>query len=152
MQAAKRLGHGLFFDQMPVGFGFETMGRTITETDLVTFINSTWFTEEVFVNLHDRATHALPDRVVPGGMVYAFAEGLVAPSLQFTGLAFLGMSMDIHKPTVVGDTIHVKVEVIESRPASKGNRGLIRTRNSVLNQRGEEVLVYLPLRLVRASE
>jgi acyl dehydratase len=85
-------------------------------------------------------------------MVYAFAEGLVAPSLQFTGLAFLGMSMDIHKPTVVGDTIHVKVEVIESRPASKGNRGLIRTRNSVLNQRGEEVLVYLPLRLVRASE
>lgn len=152
MQPAKRPGHGLFFDQMPVGFGFETMGRTITETDLVTFVNSTWFTEEVFVNLHDRATHALPDRVVPGGMVYAFAEGLVAPSLQCTGLAFLGMSMDIHKPTVVGDTIHVRVEVIESRPASKGNRGLVRTRNSVLNQRGDEVLVYLPLRLVRASE
>lgn len=148
MTQERRLGQGLYFDELPVGHQMTTMGRTITETDLVTYINLTWFTEEIFVNTHDRAGHALPSRVVPGSLVYAFAEGLVAPSLQFTGLAFLATEIDIKRPTVVGDTIHVRVEVVESRPASTGHRGLIRTRNEVVNQRDEVVVVYTPLRLV----
>jgi acyl dehydratase len=143
------LGHGFYYDEMPVGFRFRTMGRTITETDLVTFINLIWFTEEVFVNTHDTGGRALAGRVVPGALVYAFAEGLLTPSMQFTGLAFLGAELDVKRPTVVGDTIHVAGEVIESRPASSGHRGLVRTRNEVLNQRGEVVLVYTPLRLVK---
>lgn len=151
MNNERRFGQGLFYDEMPVGHRIETMGRTITETDLVTYINLTWFTEEVFVNTHDRDGHALPSRVVPGSLVYAFAEGLVAPSLQFTGLAFLGAEIDIKRPTVVGDTIRVRVEVVESRPASSGHRGLVRTRNEVVNQRGETVIVYTPLRLVAAK-
>jgi acyl dehydratase len=151
MDSERRIGQGLYYDQMPIGTRFRSMGRTITETDLVSYINLTWFTEEVFVDQSHRPDHALPARVVPGGMIYAFAEGLVAPSLQFTGLAFLGMDLDVKRPTVVGDTIYVHVEVIESRPASSGNRGIVRARNEVVNQRGETVLVYTPLRLVRAS-
>ena len=41
--------------------------------------------------------------------------------------------------------------MIENRPASSGNRGLVRTRNEVVNQRDEVVLVYTPLRLVKGS-
>jgi acyl dehydratase len=148
---AVMLGHGFYYDRLPVGFRFRTMGRTITETDLVTYINLTWFTEEVFVNTHDTGGRALQGRVVPGSLVYAFAEGLLTPSMQFTGLAFLGATLDVKRPTVVGDTIHVEGEVIESRPASSGHRGLVRTRNEVVNQRGEVVLVYDPLRLVKGS-
>ena len=51
----------------------------------------------------------------------------------------------------VGDTIGVTVEVIEQRPTSKGDRGLITTRNEVVNQRGEVVLVYTPVRLTRGA-
>ncbi len=145
------LGRGLHYDELPIGFRLRTMGRTLTETDLVAYINLTWFTEEVFVDTHPKSQNALPARVVPGGLVYAFAEGLLTPSMQFTGLAFLGCEIDVKKPTVVGDTIHVEVEVIESRPTSSGNRGIVRTRNRVVNQRGETVLVYTPLRLVRGS-
>ena len=145
------LGHGFFYDELPVGFRFRTMGRTITETDLVTFVNLIWFTEEVFVNTTDTDGRALQGRVVPGALVFTFAEGLVMPSMQFTGLAFLGMELDIKRPTVVGDTIRVEGEVIERRPASTGQRGLVRTRNTVLNQHGEAVLVYTPLRLVKMS-
>jgi len=145
------LGHGYFYDQLPPGFRLRTMGRTITETDLVTFINLIWFTEEVFVNTHDTGGRALGGRVVPGALVYAFAEGLLTPSMQFTGLAFLNAEIDVRAPTVVGDTIHVRAEVIEARPASSGNRGLVRSRNEVVNQRGEVVMVYTPLRLVKGS-
>lgn len=151
MNGKPKLGMGYYYDETPAGTRFETMGRTLTETDLVTYVNLTWFTEGVFVNTDDRAKHALPARVVPGSLVFTFAEGLVAPSVQETGLAFLGTDIDIKRPTVVGDTIYVRVEVLESRPASSGNRGIVRTRNEVVNQRGEPVLVYTPLRLVAGT-
>ncbi|GAB2889639.1 MaoC family dehydratase [Paralcaligenes ginsengisoli] len=146
------LGQGYYYEQLPVGFRFRTMARTITETDLVTFINLIWFTEDVFVNTHSTAGRALQGRVVPGALLYSFAEGLVAPSVQFTGLAFLGMELDIKAPTVVGDTIHVEAEIIESRPASQGPRGLVRSRNAVVNQHGETILIYTPLRLVQSID
>jgi acyl dehydratase len=145
------IGRGFYFDEMPVGFRFRTMGRTITETDLVTFINLIWFTEGPFVNIHDTEGQALKGRIVPASLLYCFAEGLITPSMQFTGQAFLGLDLDVKAQTVVGDTIHVEAEVIESRPASKGNRGLVRTRNDVVNHRGQAVLSYTPLRLVSGS-
>jgi acyl dehydratase len=52
-------------------------------------------------------------------------------------------------PTVVGDTIHVECEVTEHRLASKGDRGLVRFANKVVNQRAEVVLEYNPLRLLK---
>ena len=146
------IGHGFFYDQLPVGYRFYTMGRTITETDLVTFINLIWFSEEGFVNVVPDKPHTTKGRFVPGALVYCFSEGLLLPSMQFTGQAFLGTELNHTGPTVVGDTIHVECEVIESRPASKGNRGLVRTRNQVINQRGEVVLTYTPLRLMAGSE
>ena len=40
----------------------------------------------------------------------------------------------------------------EIKPTSKGNRGLVRTFNKVVNQRGETVLTYNPLRLMAGKE
>lgn len=60
-----------------------------------------------------------------------------------------GSWMRSRRRTWVGDTIHVQCEVIERRTSSKAGRGLVRTRNSVVNQRGETVLIYEPLRLMR---
>lgn len=145
------IGCGFTYDDMPVGFRFRTMRRTITETDLVNFINLTWFTEDIFVNTHDTGDRALQGRVVPASLVYSFAEGLVMPSMQFTGIAFLGMELDVKKPTIVGDTIYARCEVIERRPASRGERGMVRTRNEIVNQRAEVVIAYTPLRIIKAA-
>ncbi|TDF80755.1 MaoC family dehydratase N-terminal domain-containing protein [Pseudomonas sp. H9] len=141
----------IFWDDLLLGTRFCTARRTVTETDLVNFANLTWLTEELFSNAEpsDRARMAISARVVPGGLVYTFAEGLVAPSFRAAGLAFLGAELQMHGPTLVGDTLQVECEVIESRPTSKADRGLVRTRNAVVNQRGESVLVYTPLRLMR---
>jgi acyl dehydratase len=57
--------------------------------------------------------------------------------------------IDIKAPVYVGDTISVVVEVIDQRAASKGNRGVITTRNSVYNQRGDTVMEYMPVRLTK---
>ena len=146
----RQIGHGLYFEEFPLGYRFESFGRTITETDLVNFIGTTGFTEILFTDIEYLKTgSAIKGRVVPGALVYALAEGLLVASIQGTGMAFLNATIDIKAPTFVGDTIHVEGEVVEARPASKGGRGLVRTMNRVVNQRGETVLTYNPLRLIK---
>ena len=144
----KIVGRGFTYDELEVGFRFRTHRRTIQEADLAAFVNVTWLTEELFAVAEDSA-RAIKGRPVPGALVYSFAEGLLLPSMQDTGLAFLNCTLDVKAPTVVGDTIHVECEVIEHRLTSKGDRGLVRFANKVLNQRGEIVLEYNPLRLLK---
>ena len=138
------IGRGFTFDDLKVGTRFRTHRRTICEADLAAFVNLTWLTEELFTVVDSEKK-----RLVPGALVYSFAEGLLLPSMQDTGLAFLNATLDVKGPTVVGDTIHVECEVIEHRAASKGERGLVRFANKVVNQRGETVLEYNPLRLLK---
>lgn len=52
-------------------------------------------------------------------------------------------------PTVVGDTICVFCEVVEARRTSEGDRGLVRTLNSVRRADGTELLTYNPLRMIK---
>ncbi|MEO8651471.1 MAG: MaoC family dehydratase N-terminal domain-containing protein [Hyphomicrobiaceae bacterium] len=146
----KLLGQGLYWQEMPVGAKFKTFGRTITETDIVNFISCTGFLEVLFTDMEFVKNHsAIQGRIAPGALVYALAEGMtMLGTIQGTGLAFLHMELDVKAPTFAGDTIHCEIEVIEQRPTSKGNRGLVRTRNTVINQRGETVLVFTPLRMM----
>ena len=142
------VGRGFCFEDLEPGFRFRTHRRTIAEADVAAFVNLTWLTEELFAVAEDSG-RAIKGRPVPGALVYSFAEGLLLPSMQDTGLAFLSCTLDVKAPTVVGDTIHVECEVIEHRLTSKGDRGLVRFANKVLNQRGEIVLEYNPLRLLK---
>ena len=126
----KTVGLGIAYDQLKPGDRFRTLGRTLTETDLVNFINATGMVEVLFTDIEYAREHAPQGgRLVPGALVYAVAEGLLVQAiLQRTGLAFLSMEFEIRAPTFVGDTVHVEVEVLESRPTSKTpEKGLVRT-------------------------
>jgi acyl dehydratase len=147
------LGLGLYFEDLPVGRQFRTIGRTVTEADIVNFINTTGMTEVLFSNMEFLKTESdIKQRVAPGALSYCFAEGLlVQATMQHTGFAFLGMELTIENPVFAGDTIHVECEVIESRRSkTRPNRGLVRTRNRVVKQDGTVALVYTPLRMVKA--
>ena len=144
-----RLSCALDFEDCAVGTTWRSAGRSIMESDLGTFVNFAWFHEDLFTNQHDRAGTAIAGRPVPLAMVFAMAEGLILPSIDGTGLAFLGLELDTKLPTLVGDTIYVHCEVIEARLTSKSDRGLVRTQNSVKNAAGDTLLVYRPLRLMK---
>jgi acyl dehydratase len=146
----KLLGHGFYWQDLAVGDRYKTFGRTITETDIVTFVNCVGLHEPLFIDAEYRRTQsAMAGFAAPGSLVFSIAEGLtLAGTGHGTGLAFLHTTMDIKAPVLAGDTIHVELEVTESRATSKG-RGLVRTENSVRNQRGEVVMVYSPLRLMK---
>jgi acyl dehydratase len=146
--AVQVVGRGFSFEDLKIGLRFRTHRRTIAESDLAAFVNLTWLTEELFT-VEDDSARAIKGRAVPGALVYSFAEGLLLPTMQDTGLAFLNATLDIKGPTLIGDTIHVESQVTEHRLTSKADRGLVRFANKVLNQRGESVLEYNPLRLLK---
>jgi len=139
---------------MTVGRRFQTARRTVTETDLINFITLGGFTEPLFWDATHAASAGYTGRLVPGALVYTIAEGLVLQTnmLHGTGMAFMGMQLDVKAPVYVGDTLSVDVEITESRPSRKPGRGVVTSRNRVRNQRGEEVLVYTPVRLIRARD
>ena len=146
------VGLGFCLEDLPLGRQFKTVGRTVTEADIVNFINTIGMTEVLFTNLEflKHESH-IKGRLAPGSLVYCFAEGLLAQAtMQGTGLAFIGMQMDVKGPVFAGDTIHVECEVIESRrSSSQPNRGLVRTRNRIVKQDGTVVQEYTPLRMIK---
>ena len=148
---AKILGQGMYWQDMKVGNTYTTFGRTITEPDIVNFVSCTGMLELLFTNAVYRETEsAIKGRLSPGALVFSIAEGLViAGTIQGTGMAFLGMELDIKGPTFAGDTVHVEIEVTESRETSKPGRGIVKTRNTVVNQHGKVVMVYNPVRMMK---
>ncbi|MBK6472621.1 MAG: MaoC family dehydratase N-terminal domain-containing protein [Betaproteobacteria bacterium] len=145
------MGLGLHWDDVQVGQRFRTLGRTITEADITLFVGVTGMVEEMFTNLdYIKAESRIGARPAPGSLVFCISEGLLMQStMQRTGMAFLECDLRILHPTVAGDTIHVQAEVVEARATSKPGRGLMRTANRVVNQRGEVVATYNPLRMVK---
>src|SRR5580692_3320573 len=149
------VGLGLFFEDLPVGRQFKTIGRTVTEADITNFVNCTGMVEVLFTNTEFLAQESdIKGRPAPGALVYCFAEGLlVQATMQHTGFAFLHMELSIERPVVAGDTVHAECEIIEARLSkSRPGRGLVRTRNRIVNQRGEAVQTYNPLRMVKCRE
>ena len=149
------VGLGFFFEDLPVGRQFRTIGRTVTEADITGFVNCTGMVEVLFTNLEFLAQESdIKRRLAPAALVYAFAEGLLVQStMQHTGLAFLHMELDVENPVFAGDTIHAECEIVEARLSkSRPGRGLVRTRVKVKKQDGAAALTYTPLRMVRCRE
>jgi acyl dehydratase len=146
------VGLGFYFEDLPVGRRFKTIGRTVTEADITAFVSCTGMVEVLFTNLEFLAQESdIKGRPAPGALVYCFAEGfLVQSTMQHTGFAFLHMELSIESPVVAGDTIYAECEIIEARRSkSRPGRGLVRARVRVKKQDGTTALVYTPLRMVR---
>ncbi len=149
------VGVGLHFEDMPVGRRFRTTGRTVTEPDLINYINCIGLVEVLFTNADFREKESdIKGRLVPAMLVHGFAEGLlVQATMQHTGFAFLQMELKVESPCLVGDTVHVEVEVLEARPSrSRPGRGIVRTHNRVVKQDGTVILTYTPTRMIKCKK
>ena len=115
---------GLYFEELLTDTTYFTHRRTITEADHINFTTSFGFFEPLFM---DQAYVAKETpygrRIVPGALTFSVAEGLTILSgiLHGTGIAFLGVEMNVLKPVFIGDTITVEIEIIEKRETRKSN-------------------------------
>lgn len=118
---------GILFDDWWVGQRFRTPGRTITTADIGAFAGLTGdynpvHTDEVFARATD-----FGQCVAHGPMGIGLAFGLASrlDLIDGTVIALLGVTWDFKAPMRPGDTIRAEIEVIEARPVTRGDRGLI---------------------------
>jgi len=145
-------GLGWYFEEMPVGRQFRTIGRTITETDVINFVNCTGLTEVFFIDQEAiEKESAFGRRFAPAALCYCFSEALIAQAtLQYTGLALLHLELDIEAPVLVGETIHAECEVVEARLSRKDPaRGIVKTRVRIVKQDGIVAYEYSPTRMMK---
>lgn len=146
---------GLTWEAMEVGLTLRTQARTISETDIVNFVNAAGFIEPLFLDMTYVTEHTpFGRRIAPGLLTLSMAEGLVIQSGQFhaTAIALLSIEVDVKAPVFAGDTISVHSEVVESRPTrGSHDRGVVTTRNEVWNQSGDVAMEYRPVRLIRGA-
>ena len=143
---------GLYFEDFLPGKQFETRKRTITETDLVNFVTLCGFFEPLFTDQTYIETETpFGRRIAPGALSLAYAEGLSILSgiIHQTGMAFLGLELQIHKPVFIGDTIGVEIEILDKRATRKPDRGIVTFRHRVINQKDELVMEYTVKRMIR---
>jgi acyl dehydratase len=132
----------LTFEDLAVGFRFETPRRTVTEADVVAFCG----VSGDFNPLHTDAVFAAGtpygERIAHGALVLSLATGLRQRLGLFDGtlLGFLEIrSWKFTAPVRIGDTIRVVNEVTELRETSNPGRGIVVQRVEVVNQNDEIV-------------
>jgi acyl dehydratase len=146
------LGEGVNFEGHTIGAVYRTLGRTVSETDIVNFVNLGGFNEPLFMDMEYVARESLfKRRAAPGALTFALSEGLIMQTglIHGTGMAWLGGELKIVAPVLEGDTIRVEVEIIDKRETKKADRGIVTYRHRVLNQRDEVVLEAKIQRMIR---
>jgi acyl dehydratase len=146
------IGHGVYFDDYKVGVTYQTLGRTISETDIVNFVNLGGFTEPLFMDMEYVKKESLfGARMAPGVMTFAMSEGLVMQTglIHGVGMAWLGGEVKVTAPVLAGDTIRVEVEIVDKRETKKPDRGIVTYKHRVLNQRGETVMELTLQRMIK---
>ena len=148
---APRMGRGFVWQELHVGQRLRTFRRTITEADLVNFINATGMLEAIFLDATFEGA-AMRGRPVPGALTYTFIEGFILQSMiQGTGLAMLELHQTMLAPVCVGDTIEALVTVSDIRPTSNSGRAVVTSQIEVFNQLGTPVMRYEAKRLLAGA-
>jgi 3-hydroxybutyryl-CoA dehydratase len=141
---------GRDLDRLEPGASFRTMGRTITETDVVAFaaLSGDWHPQHADADW--AAGSRFGGRVAHGMLVLSYAVGLV-PIDPARVVALRGIDSVVFKrPVRIGDTVHVEGRVEEVRAldpelgsvgflwkvVNQEGRTAVRARVSVLWRRG----------------
>jgi acyl dehydratase len=129
--------------------------RTLTETDIVNFVNLVGLHEPPFIDMESLAE--LPEsharRFAPAPLLISIGMGLVATHLSpliraiaadasmgpFHGM--VGIAAAVKSPAYPGDTLAVELEARVDRKTSRGGT-LVDLRHVLGNQRGDVVVEF----------
>jgi 3-hydroxybutyryl-CoA dehydratase len=126
------------FDQLQEGQAFGSRGRTITETDLVSFSSLTGDWHPQHGDAAWAAESPFGERVAHGMLVLSYAVGLLALDPERV-VALRGIrEATFKRPVLIGDTIHVDGR-IERLRALDASTGLVGCECRILNQEGRLV-------------
>lgn len=127
---------GKYFEEFEVGQVLVTTGRTITEADIVNFAGISGDFNQMHVDAQYAAAGEFGQRVAHGLLIVAIATGLIVQTglMEGTVLAFRELEWKFSLPALIGDTVHARIEILETKALSRLGGGSITAKVSVLNQ------------------
>jgi len=130
----------LYFDDLELGQEWTSPGRTVTETDIVTFAGFSGDYNPMHVD-HEYAKNTPFRRPIAHGFgVFSIASGLgvMVPPVRTVALLAV-QSWRFANPVFVGDTITVTTRVAQKTVRGRGRRGEVVWHRSIHNQDGKVV-------------
>jgi acyl dehydratase len=131
----------MYFEEFEVGHEVISVGRTITETDVVNFAGLSGDYTRLHTDEEYSKGTLFGKRVAHGVLVLSIATGLAVRLgfIEGTALAFRELSMKFSQPVFFGDTIHVKARCKELKPMPRLGGGAVIFDVWVINQDGKTV-------------
>ncbi|MCX8151737.1 MAG: MaoC/PaaZ C-terminal domain-containing protein [Archaeoglobaceae archaeon] len=132
---------GLYFEEFEINKEFETVGRTITETDIVNFAGITGDWNQLHTDVEFAKNTIFGQRIAHGTLIFSIMTGLLVRLglIEKTIIAFYGVDkLRFTNPVFIGDTIKVIAKVVEKE--DKGTYGIIAIESKVVKQTGDVVL------------
>ena len=117
--------------------------KTVTEADDHLFCLITMNHHPLHLNDVYAAQSQQGKNVVVGTLVYSLALGMSVADVSGKAIANLATEELTHPaPVFHGDTLYAESEVLEVRTAKKPDRGVVKVRTDVYNQRNELVATF----------
>ena len=134
---------GLYFEEFEIGQKIVSTGRTITESDIVTFAGLSGDYNQIHTDSEFSKNTPFGQRVAHGLLGLAVTSGLAMRTgfLEGTVLAFREINdWKFVKPVFIGDTIHVEMLILEKKALPRVGGGSILIELEVKNQDGLTVM------------
>jgi len=129
----------LLFEELNIGDAEVSLGRTITETDVVNFAGLSADFNAMHIDAEFAKKTIFGARVAHGMCTTSIATGLWFTMPRLATMAFLGLDeWKFVKPVLFGDTIKVK-RVVAEKKETKEDRGIVTFNIQVVNQKDEVV-------------
>ena len=140
-----------YFEDFVIGERFEAPSRTLTDAHFLFFAGLTGDNHPIHYDDEYARTRTPFGRRLAHGLLLAsltaLGAGALAPHVHESMIAFLEQRARFRAPAFIGDTMHPVLEVSELIP--KAERGVLKLRATITNQRGETVLEGEHVYLVR---
>jgi 3-hydroxybutyryl-CoA dehydratase len=130
----------MFFDDVEIGQEWESLGRTVTETDIVAYAGLSGDFNPIHMDHEFAKTTVYRKPIAHGLLIWAISSGLGMLSPPMRTLAFVGIrDWQFKSPVYIGDTIRIKTKVMEKEARARGRRGLITWLRTITNKAGKTV-------------
>jgi acyl dehydratase len=142
-------GIHLYFDDVEVGQQWQSLGRTITETDIVNFAGLSGDFNPIHMDHQFARSTPFRRPIAHGLLVFSIASGLGLFSPPMRTLAILAIrDWNFKSPVFPGDTIHVVSKVLSKEVRARGRRGEIAWQRQIFNQDNKLIMEGISLTLV----
>lgn len=139
----------LFFDDVQIGQKWESIGRTVTQADIVNYAGLSGDFNPIHMDHAFASTTPFRHPIAHGLLVLSMGSGLMITAPLMRTMAFVAIKdWQFTQPVFIGDTIRARSEVLDKEERARGRRGLITWKRSLVNQKDQVVQEGITVTLV----